>query len=91
MVDRIAPLQDGFIPPQAAAGQQGKRLYLRFPNREDPRLRKVKLVLSMFPGEEQIILYFEDCKKRVGTRGQLHPALIEDLTQRLGSENVVLK
>lgn len=90
MVDAIAPLQDGFAPPPTL-GQQGKRLYLRFPNREDPRLRKVKLVLAMFPGEESVILYFEDCKKRVGTRAQLHPALVEDLTQRLGSENVVLK
>ena len=93
MVDSIAPLQEGLEPVISGdkSGEQAKRLYLRFPNREDPRLRKVKLVLSMFPGEEQVVLYFEDCKKRVGTRSQFHPALIEDLTQRLGKENVVLK
>ena len=90
MVDSIVPLQEG-MEPAASNDKQVKRLYIRFPNREDPRLRKVKLVLSMFPGEEQVVLYFEDCKKRVGTRGQLHPALIEDLTERLGQENVVLK
>ena len=90
MVDAIMPLQDN-MEVQDNKNSQGKRLYIRFPNREDPRLRKVKLVLSMFPGDEQIILYFEDCKKRVGTRGQIHPALVEDLTERLGQENVVLK
>lgn len=90
MVDAIMPLQDN-MEIQERGEKKEKRLYLRFPNREDPRLRKVKLVLSMFPGEEQIILYFEDCKKRVGTRGQCHPALIQDLTERLGQENVVLK
>ena len=90
MVDAIMPLQDN-MEIQERGEKREKRLYLRFPNREDPRLRKVKLVLSMFPGEEQIILYFEDCKKRVGTRGQCHPALIQDLTERLGQENVVLK
>ena len=90
MVDAIMPLQDN-MEMQERGEKREKRLYLRFPNREDPRLRKVKLVLSMFPGEEQIILYFEDCKKRVGTRGQCHPALIQDLTERLGQENVVLK
>ena len=90
MVDAIMPLRDN-MEIQKRSEKKEKRLYLRFPDREDPRLRKVKLVLSMFPGEEQIILYFEDCKKRVGTRGQCHPALIQDLTERLGQENVVLK
>jgi DNA polymerase-3 subunit alpha len=90
MVDAIMPLRDN-MEIQERSEKKEKRLYLRFPDREDPRLRKVKLVLSMFPGEEQIILYFEDCKKRVGTRGQCHPALIQDLTERLGQENVVLK
>ena len=71
--------------------QGEKKLYLRLPSREDPRMRKLKLVLSMFPGEDAIILYFEDCKKRVGTRGMIHPALLEDLKERLGEENVVLK
>ena len=86
MVDSIRPLGE---PDSAAA--EGEKLYLRFPSREDPRLRKVRLALSFFPGDSQAILYFEDCKKRVGTRCQLHPALIEDLKERLGKENVVLK
>ena len=88
MVDSIRPLND--LDAEAAeAGSQ--KLYLRFPNREDPRLRKVRLALSFFPGESQAILYFEDCKKRVGTRCQIHPSLIEDLKERLGEENVVIK
>ncbi len=44
-----------------------------------------------FPGRAQAILYFEDCKKRVGTYCQIHPALVEDLKERLGEENVVVK
>ena len=90
MVDDILPLSDGMVLPKEQ-GETKKRLYLRLPNREDPRLRKIKLVLSMFPGQEQVVLYFEDCKKRVGTYAQFHPALLEDLKQRLGEENVVLK
>ena len=90
MVDDILPLTDGMVLPKEQ-GETKKRLYLRLPNREDPRLRKIKLVLSMFPGQEQVVLYFEDCKKRVGTYAQFHPALLEDLKQRLGEENVVLK
>ncbi|MEY8317183.1 DNA polymerase III subunit alpha [Oscillospiraceae bacterium 50-58] len=86
MVDTIRPLSN---LEEAAGGNQ--TLYLRLPAREDPRLRKVRLALSFFPGESQVVLYFEDCKKRVGSRCEIHPALIKDLTERLGEENVVVK
>ena len=38
-----------------------------------------------------MILYFADCGKRVGTYCQIHPALVADLKERLGEENVVVK
>ena len=87
MVDSIRPLGD----PGDAPVQHQQTLYLRLPSREDTRLRKVRLALSFFPGESQVVLYFADCKKRVGSRCQIHPALLEDLRTRLGEENVVLK
>ena len=87
MVDAIRPLGD--LDGKAQGKQE--RLWLRLPSREDPRMRKIKLALSFFPGESQAVLYFEDCKKRVGTRCMIHPALVEDLRERLGEENVVVK
>ena len=86
MVDSIRPLGD-------LAPEKGKeeKLWLRLPNREDPRLRKIRLALSFFPGESQVILYFEDCKKRVGSRCQIHPALVADLKERLGEKNVIVQ
>ena len=86
MVDSIRPLSG----LEASVGG-GKTLYLRLPSREDPRLRKVRLALSFFPGESQVVLYFEDCKKRVGSRCEIRPVLIDDLKERLGEENVVVK
>ena len=86
MVDAIRPLSG----LEAPAGG-GETLYLRLPSREDPRLRKVRLALSFFPGQNQVVLYFEDCKKRVGSRCEIHPALLKDLKERLGEENVVVK
>ena len=88
MVDSIRPLSD-LDGEVAAAGEQ--KLWLRLPSREDPRMRKVRLALSFFPGDQQVIVYFEDCKKRVGSRCQIHPSLIADLKERLGEANVVLK
>ena len=86
MVDSIRPLGEP-VPVQGG----GEKLWLRLPSQEDPRLRKVKLAMSFFPGESQAVLYFEDCQKRLGARCQIHPALVEDLKQRLGEGNVVVK
>ena len=87
MVDSIRPLGD----LDGRAQGKPEKLWLRLPTREDPRMRKIKLALSFFPGESQAVLYFEDCKKRVGTRCMIHPALVQDLKERLGEENVVVK
>ena len=86
MVDSIRPLSD-----LGEADQQEQVLWLRLPSREDPRMRKVRLALSFFPGEQQAILYFEDCKKRVGTRCQIAPSLVKEMKERLGENNVVVK
>ena len=87
MVDAIRPLGDLGRPE----GKEPEKLWLRLPSREDPRLRKIRLALSFFPGKNQAVLYFADCKKRVGTYCQIHPALVADLKERLGEENVVVK
>ena len=100
MVDTIRPLTDLTFPSdtpapqrarQAQSDQPPRKLWLRFPDRNDPRLEKVKLALSFFPGKEQAVLYFEDCGRRVGTWCQIHPALVDDLKERLGEKNVIVK
>ena len=87
MTDTVRPLGelDGKVQ------EREERLWLRLPSREDARLRKIQLALSFFPGQNQVVLYFEDCKKRVGSRCMIHPALVEDLKERLGEKNVVVK
>ena len=84
---QIACLREDGEEPAAP----GKRLYLRLPSRQDPLAEKVKLVLSFFPGEAGVVLYYADTKKQAKGCCQIHPALLEDLQERLGKENVVLK
>ena len=97
MVDAIRPLTDADFAREEPRrrGQtpvaEDQKLWLKIPTREDPRLEKIKLALSFFPGKQQVILYYADCKKKVGTWAQIHPALVADLKQRLGDENVVVK
>ena len=52
MVDTISPLNQG----EAQQQEKEPRLYIRMPSRQDPRMRKVELVLSFFPGEGQAVL-----------------------------------
>ena len=88
MVDALEPLT---ASPGEGTAPTRQRLYLRLEDQEDPRLRKVRLALSFFPGEDQVVLCFARSKKRLGSRCLIHPALVEDLRQRLGEENVVVK
>jgi DNA polymerase-3 subunit alpha len=38
-----------------------------------------------------MVLYFEDTKKKMGARCLIHEALVEELREMFGSENVVVK
>lgn len=67
-----------------------KKLYLRLPG-EGPELEKIKLIFSMFPGTQEAVILLSDTGKRLGTRCEIHSALVEDLRQRLGEENIVVK
>ena len=88
MVDEIRPLGD---LNGEMTGEEEKTLYLRLPAREDPRLRKVRLALSFFPGEQPVVLYYQDIRKRSKGYCMIHPSLLADLRERLGEENVVVQ
>lgn len=100
MCDRARPLGEGgegFVP---AAGQDGAggdktpisgKLYLKTPSAEDPRMRKARLVLNMFPGTQQVVIYCEDTKKKLGAVCQLLPSLLKELKELFGEANVVVK
>ena len=45
----------------------------------------------MFPGTQQMILYCEAEKKRIGARCLIHEGLVLELEELLGRENVVVK
>ncbi|MDR0905614.1 MAG: DNA polymerase III subunit alpha [Oscillospiraceae bacterium] len=68
-----------------------RKLYVKIPSETDNRVRKMTLVLSMFPGREQVILYYEDTKKRVGGKCVIHDALTAELSQMFGEGSVVVK
>ena len=91
MCDRVRPLDQvkGNLPP-VEGEERAKKLYIRIPSLDDPRWERIKLVLTMFPGTEQMVVKCEDTGKRLGTVCLVHPALIQELNELLGAENVKL-
>ena len=91
MVDSIRPLTDlDSLEPEPPKPNTGK-LYLRLPERRSSVMAHLEKLLAMFPGDDQLVLYFADTKKRVLAMCRLHPTLIEELRGLFGEENVVIK
>ena len=90
LCDGISPLNEMTAPAAPVKENRAKTLYVRVPS-DGPILEKIKMVFSMFPGEEPAVIVLADTRKRFGTRCVIHDALVEDLRERLGEENVVVK
>ena len=95
MVDGIRPISDlqqpgGAALPEAAPAEE-KKLWVKLTGMDDPMLKRIQLILTMFPGQQQMIIYCAAEKKRMGARCLIHEALVDELTELLGGENVVLK
>ena len=83
------PAGPGGTPNGPAGG--GQTLWLKLPGRDSPAFRHLELVLTMFPGTDPLVVYFEDTKKRLGARCVIHPALVQEMRETLGEKNVVVK
>ena len=94
VINRARPISDyaeeHALPPQAEQQRDGT-LYLRLPNQEERLFGKVRAIINMFPGDRQVVVYFEDTKQRRGARCALDERMLRELTDLLGSANVVIK
>ncbi len=80
--------------PRAAAGVQvleGKVLWLRLPSANHPAMGHINRVFAMFPGNTPAKLVFSDSGKRMGTTCLLGKSLVDEMTEVVGKENVVIQ
>ena len=84
---RTPPRRD---PPPRPEPPKRHRLWVRLPDKDHPAVKRIELILKMFPGDEQLVLVFEDTGRRAAARCCVHPALIEELRELAGSGNVAV-
>ena len=64
---------------------------MQVPNLQDPRVKKIRQYLVMFPGTDRLVVCCSDTKKRYAIRCLMHPSLTAALERLLGGENVVVQ
>ena len=90
-VDSIRPISDLNAPASPAPPPARQKLWVKLPTLDDPRLERIKLILTMFPGSDQLVIYGEREKKKIGSPCLIHEGLILELQEMLGEGNVVVK
>ena len=92
MADSIRPITDiGRLRPESAPAGADSRLWVKLPDGDDPLLGRIELILSMFPGQQQLIIYLEREKRRIGAKCLIHPSLVAELKELCGDANVFLE
>ncbi len=97
VVNRARPITDFSErnPEPVAENPQNKpitgKLYLKLPGEDSLEFRKTRAILNMFPGANQVVLYFEDTKIRRGTLCSFTETMLQELKNLLTDANVVLK
>ena len=91
MVDSLRPLSDLTAPGETVPPKAEPKLWVKLPSREDPRLERIRLILTMFPGTQRLLIRCEREEKTLGTNCLIHEGLVAELKELLGEENVIVK
>ena len=94
VVDSLRPISDIGMPGELKPSEKPKeeeKLWIKVPSASDPVMHRIQLILTMFPGNRQMIIWCEKEKKRLGARCLIHEGLLLELEELLGKENVVVK
>mgnify|MGYP002568919783 FL=1 len=100
VADKVLPLTEQGLetlrtpqrrdPPPRPEPPKRHRLWVRLPDKNHPAVKRIELILKMFPGDEQLVLVFEDTGRRAAARCVVHPALVEELRELAGPGNVAV-
>ena len=89
VADSIRPISEAAPQPAGpGAGGRPRRLWLRLASADARLLRRIELLQEMFPGREQMIVYFADTGRKLAADCVIKDSLVRELRELLGEENV---
>ncbi len=91
MADSIRPLSDLNALASSAPPPEEQKLWVKIESQSSPAMERIELILSMFPGRQQMIIWCQKERRRIGARCLIHEGLVLELKEMLGDENVVVK
>ncbi len=97
MCDFAHPLAESGAAPTlsgatAPASGSGKTLFVRLPSLDSPEMAHFRRVMYMFEGNTTPVkIRLADTGKLIGTTCDLRDALLRELREKLGEENVIIK
>jgi len=68
-----------------------RTLYVKLDSEEGLVYERLKLIHMMFPGNERLVIHFNNTKKNVGAKCIIHKAFITELNEMLGAGNVIIR
>ena len=81
----------GWQDVKSGGGTRDSTLFVKLQSECSPEYERLKLIHMMFPGNSRMVIYFSDTKKSVGAKCLIHDALVSELSEMLGAENVVVR
>lgn len=90
VIDKIRPLSD-MDPMSNEERPKDKVLHIKTLSDNDEQMDRLCLVLNMFPGNDQFIIHYMDVKKKQKRSCVVHEALVDELCQMFGKDNVYLE
>ena len=93
VINRVRSIMDfeEEAPQETRVLPANQTLWLKLSSESDPKYRKVRAIVNMFPGESRVIVYFADTGIKRGALASLDSRMLHELENVLGSENVVVK
>ena len=89
VINRVRPISD--FAEQSGGNVFSGTLYIRLPSEESELYPKVRNIVNGYAGNSTVKVFFTDTQKMRGTQAELHEAMLRQLENLLGKENVVLK
>ena len=86
IVERAESLSDVKLQPSPES-----TLYIKVEGEQSAAAKKVRPMLTMFPGSGRAVIYYADTKRRQGIACDPDERLLGRLRELVGNENVVLK